>query len=72
MIDVYETHLVSDTLWRGYQLVMTRYQVMIALTWENLWQRAQRQGFVFAAKCVRGAYMVQESCLALAKERGYV
>lgn len=32
-------------------------------------QRAQRQGFVFAAKCVRGAYMVQES--RLAKERGY-
>jgi len=32
-------------------------------------ERAQRQGFVFAAKCVRGAYMVQES--RLAREKGY-
>jgi len=31
--------------------------------------RADRQGFVFAAKAVRGAYMVQES--RLAAERGY-
>ena len=32
-------------------------------------ERAERQGFVFAAKAVRGAYIVQES--RLAKEQGY-